>query len=82
MIFILSVALLFGLSLAANTKQADLLEVTDRLYIVDDVNGSTVERFDLSRFQYVMSYTSNVTLHGDFCYSIDIKSFVNDCHSK
>ena len=73
-------ALLFG---GANASAArTLLDVTDRLYIVDENTGSYIDQVELRQFPYVMSYSKNVTIEGDICYSLDLQSFIKDCYHK
>jgi len=40
------------------------------------------DQVELRQFPYVMSYNKNVTLQGDLCYALDLKSFVKDCFEK
>ena len=59
-----------------------MLDVTDRLYIVDGHRGSYIDQVELRQFPYVMSYSKNVTIEGDICYSLDLQSFIKDCYRK
>ena len=64
----------------ASAARNTLLDVTDRMYIVDLNDGSTIDQVDLRQFPYVMSYSKNVTIEGDICYSLDLQSFIKDCY--
>ena len=41
-----------------------------------------MNQFELRQFPYVMSYSKNVTVEGNICYSIDLPTFVKDCYNK
>ena len=41
-----------------------------------------MNQFELRQFPYVMSYSKNVTVEGNICYSLDLPSFVKDCYKK
>ena len=52
------------------------------MYIVNERDGSLIDQVELRQFPYVMSYSKNVTIEGDICYSLDLQSFIKDCYKK
>ena len=67
----LLLSLLCGSSKASAARNT-LLDVTDRLYIVSERDGTLIDQVELRQFPYVMSYSKNVTIEGDICYSLDL----------
>ena len=78
---VLLTALFWG-GASASAARNTLLDVTDRLYIIDQNSGSLIDQVELRQFPYVMSYSKNVTVEGDICYSLDLQSFIRDCYRK
>jgi len=69
---IILLAALFVSGVLSSAARNTLLDVTDRLYIVDEMKGSVIDQVELRQFPYVMSYSKNVTIEGDICYSLDL----------
>jgi len=48
----------------ARTRQKTLLDVTDRLYLLDQDDMTVIDQVELRQFPYVMAYSKNVTIEG------------------
>ncbi len=72
--------LFFARPVEARTRQKTLLDVTDRIYLMNEEGGKPFDQVELRQFPYVMSYSKNVTLSGELCYAMDLGAFLKDCY--